>query len=164
MNWDATIAITEIAGLFAIIVSLIYVAAQIRQNTAIARSNIVHGTTESYSRFFELLASDVELADIFRRAIAEENLNETEIIQFSSLLEVYFAQLEDVDHQFRSNLYFDEDDDEDIVDFMAPQYRPFLDSPVGRLWWYNSGMYSSTPSFAAKINKVLDTWTEGSMH
>ena len=164
MNWDAIIAVTEIIGVIAIIASLIYVAAQIKQNSAIARSNIVHGTTQSYSRFFELLASDVELADIFRRAIAEENLNETEIIQFSSLLEVYFAQLEDVDHQYRSDMYFDEDDDEDIVDYMAPQCRPFLDSPVGRMWWSNSGQYSSTPSFAAKINRILDTWTEGSVH
>ena len=153
MNWDAIIAITEIVGVVLIIASLIYVGRQIKHNSEIARSNIVHGTTESYSRFFELLAADSELSDIFRRATAGENLNETEIIRFSSMMEVYFAQLEDVEHQYKNDLYFDEEDDQDIVDFMAPQFRPYLDSPVGRMWWSNSGQYSATPSFAAPAQR-----------
>ena len=45
MNWDAVIAVAEIVGVMAVIASLIYVAMQIRQNTAIARANIVHETS-----------------------------------------------------------------------------------------------------------------------
>ena len=160
MNWDAIIAITEIVGVIAVIASLIYVAVQIKQNSSIARAHIVHDTSESYTKFFELLANDGELADIFRRATDGENLHETEIIRYSALLDVYFANLEDVDHQYKNDLYFVEDDDEDIVSFMAPQFRPFLDCPVGRLWWSNSGQYSSTPSFSGKINKIIDEWDE----
>ena len=60
MNWDAVIAVAEIIGVMAVIASLIYVAMQIRQNTAIARANIVHETSVFFSRFYELLASDAQ--------------------------------------------------------------------------------------------------------
>ena len=69
ISWDAVIAIAEIGGVFAIIASLIYVAAQIRQNTDIARATIVHETSVSFSRFHELLAADAELTDREGRGI-----------------------------------------------------------------------------------------------
>lgn len=47
MNWEAISAISEIVGAIAVVVSLIYVAAQIRQNTRMMRSGAKQALTET---------------------------------------------------------------------------------------------------------------------
>lgn len=47
MNWEAVSAISEIVGAIAVVVSLIYVAAQIRQNTKMMRSGAKQSLTET---------------------------------------------------------------------------------------------------------------------
>jgi hypothetical protein len=51
MNWEAISAISEIVGAIAVVISLIYVAAQIRQNTKMMRSAAKHSITEASQNF-----------------------------------------------------------------------------------------------------------------
>ena len=165
MNWDAVGAIAEAIGTIGVIASLVYVAVQVRQNSKLTdqsilatRSAMVHDTTVSYTRFFELLAEDGELADIYRRGTNAEELNQNDTIRFESLIEIYMAWLEDVNHQYESDLYFDEDDDVDLIEYMAPAYKSLLLSPTGRDWWVRVAVHTSTPSMYAKINKIIGQW------
>ena len=158
MNWDAVIAVSEIIGVVAVIASLIYVGAQIRQNTDLARATIVHETSVSFSRIHELLADNAELSDIYVRGVAGEELSVVDARRFTSLIEITMAYLEDVDHQWKSGLYFDEDDDTDIVVFLAPTHREFFSSPVFREWWRQVAPDSTTPSLFVKISNILANW------
>ncbi|MDX1405070.1 MAG: hypothetical protein R3192_11055 [Woeseiaceae bacterium] len=169
MTWEAVIAIVEIAGLLAVVISLIYVAVQvrqnselIRQNTLVARSSMVHETSVFYARFFELIAENSDLAHIYRKGLTDQSLDPNEVTRFEALLEVYFTSLEDQDHQYRSGLYFNEDDDTDLVEYMAPAYRDMLSSRYGREWWQRIGRDRSTPSFYDKIEKILARWDHDS--
>lgn len=47
MNWEAISAISDIVGAVAVVISLVYVAAQIRQNTKMARSGAKQSLTEA---------------------------------------------------------------------------------------------------------------------
>ena len=47
MNWEAISAVSEIVGAVAVVVSLVYVAAQIRQNTRMMRSGAKQSLTEA---------------------------------------------------------------------------------------------------------------------
>ena len=165
MNWDAIVAIVEVVGLLAVVVSLIYLAIQVRQNsqlmnqnTFVARSAMVHETSVFYARFFELIAENSELASIFHRGTNSEELNPVEVERFEALLEVYFTSLEDMDHQFKSDLYFDEDDGEDLVQFMAPAYRDMLNCKHGSDWWDRTAKIRCAPSFYEKIQKIRARW------
>jgi hypothetical protein len=165
MNWDAVGAIAEVAGTIGVIASLVYVAVQVRQSSKLidqsilaTRSAMIHDTTVSYCRFFELLAGDADLADIYRRGTSAEELSQNDKIRFESLIEIYMAWLEDVDHQYQSELYFDEDDDIDLIEFMAPAYKSLLLSPTGRDWWIRVAPFTSTPSAYAKLNKIIGQW------
>ena len=40
MNWNVVVAVSEVVGAVAVIVTLIYLAAQIKQNTQMVRSEI----------------------------------------------------------------------------------------------------------------------------
>jgi len=165
MNWDAVVAIVEIVGLLAVVVSLIYVAVQVRQNseligqnTLVARSSMVHETAVFYARFFELIAENSDLALIYHKGLTGESLDPGEATRFEALLEVYFTSLEDHDHQYKSGLYFDEDDDTDLVEFMAPAFRELLSSRYGSEWWERIGKDRSTPSFYDKIQNIRAGW------
>ena len=158
MNWDAVIGFAEIIGVIAIVVSLVYVAAQIRQNTDIARAMIVHETSVSFMHFHETLASEAELADLFHRGTCGEELSDVETVRFQSLVEMYMALMEDIDHQYKSDLYFDEEDGVDIIEYIAPTFRPLMSSPVARDWWKNMGPHSVTPSLYKKMSEIMVKW------
>ncbi len=51
MNWEAISAVSEIIGAVAVVVSLIYVAAQIRQNTRMMRTAAKQSLTEASQGF-----------------------------------------------------------------------------------------------------------------
>ena len=88
MNWDAIIGIAEVIGVIAIVVSLMYVAAQIRQNSEIARATIVHDTSASFMNFHQMLASDGDLAGVYYRGTNSEELSEVEKVRFHAILEM----------------------------------------------------------------------------
>ena len=96
-----------------------------------------------------MIAEGPDFTGIYRRGIDSEALGPDEKVRFESLLAVYFSNLEDCDHQYKSDLYFDEDDDEDLVEFMAPEFKPMLESSHGSEWWERTAQTSSTPSFYA---------------
>jgi hypothetical protein len=158
MNWDAVIAVAEVTGVVAVIASLIYVAAQIRQNTKIASATIVHETSVSCSRFHELLAADAELCDIYLRGIDSEKLSRVELLRFNSLIEMTMVYLEDIDHQWKTGFYFDEDDDIDLIEYVAPTYRALFSSRYFRDWWKHVGPDSTTPSLYIKISRIMAGW------
>jgi hypothetical protein len=164
MNWDAIGAIAETLAAAGVIASLIYVGLQMRQNSRLidqsivaARSGVVHDVNASYFRFYEFLAQDAELCDIYQRGIRGEALTEIETGRFESLIIIYVIWMEDADHQHRSGLYFEEDETDPIAD-MAYIHRPLLSSPIGRQWWSQNAEEFTTESVYNTITGLLAQW------
>ena len=65
MNWEAIGAIGEIVGAIAVVVTVGYLAVQIRQNTRSIRAAAVHQATVGASDFARSIAESEELARIF---------------------------------------------------------------------------------------------------
>jgi hypothetical protein len=168
VDWNAVSAIAEIVGAVAVIASLIYIAVQIRQNSTLlkqntdfARASIVHETNVSQTKIFELIVQDKEVAEIFRRGINGDILDGTELLRFEALLNIYCSWLEDVESQYQSGLYFEEDDDTDLLEYMAPYFRRIFRSKAAKNWWEREGNYQYTPSFDTRIRKIMSAdWTD----
>ena len=109
MNWEAVVAVTEVIGVIALIASLVYVGIQIKQNANLARAGIVHNTSVAWANASAMLATDAELTDIYLRGVSGEALSPVDTKRLESLIDVYMTNLEDIDHQYQSDLYFDED-------------------------------------------------------
>ena len=81
MNWDAIGAIGEIVGAFAVVVSLVYLAIQIRGQNRESRLAAMHEIAVAY-RESNIPFADANLADILTRAHNDTNqLTEAEILQ-----------------------------------------------------------------------------------
>lgn len=155
MNWDAIAAIAEVIGVIAIIASLIYVAIQVRQNTAITRANIINETNADAQRIPELIAQDAELAAIYDKGMHGESLTGADLVRFIALVEMYLLWLENVDTQFRADLWFKEEDLEDVVDKLSHEFVPMFSTPEVRQWWHDFAKHAYPSRFVKKLDKYI---------
>ena len=95
MNWDTVVAICEIVSAIAIVVTLFYLARQLRQNTQTIKSATWQSTQDAEQRFDEMIASNSAVADLFDRGMRGgiDSLQGAERTQFSlihkQLLDLY---------------------------------------------------------------------------
>ena len=64
MNWDAIGAVGELLGAGAVILTLAYLARQIAQTNRIGHASVVRELQQRYSELYELVASDVGVAEL----------------------------------------------------------------------------------------------------
>ena len=99
MNWEAIGAIGEIVGAFAVVLSLLYLAIQIRSQGRESRIASVHELNESFRHAITAFQNP-NLADVFARAKDDfESLPETERLQFISMVQGIMRVWEDAFHQ-----------------------------------------------------------------
>ena len=65
MNWEAIGAVGELLGATAVLVTLVYLARQIKQNTQEVRSSNYHGITDSFNDLNIVVATNADVARIF---------------------------------------------------------------------------------------------------
>jgi hypothetical protein len=146
MNWEAIGAIGEILGAVGVIATIGYLAIQIRQNTRTQQSAIAQATTASRTSWYDLVISDPEIGDIWRKGNAEPDLlTEQERSRFIWMLARIFSNLEEFYLQFQHGML---PEDQWLV------YRGFgrtmLENPIIDDWW-ESGMAVFIPSFVADL-------------
>ena len=82
MNWLA-----EIVGVFAIVVSLVYLTLQLRQNTRSTRLETVQANSNEYHSWLDTVASNRELTYIYLRGLFDfENLDRGEQAPFAMII------------------------------------------------------------------------------
>lgn len=93
MNWEALGAIGELAGAAAVIVTLAYVAVQVRQNTKASRIAAIQSASEASSRFSEMLAADPALNEIVWRGLRDpESLDPADARRFVAALNSFMRR------------------------------------------------------------------------
>ena len=87
MSWDAIGAIGEVLGALAVVISLIYLASQIRTNNKAIKQSSAQEQTRGLDTIITLLAPNPELVEIWNRGNADpESLNATELTQYNLVL------------------------------------------------------------------------------
>ena len=69
MNWDAISAVSETIATIAVIVSLIYLAVQVSQNTEALKRQGLHSSRDRYLNHLDRMTETQVDADIFRRGL-----------------------------------------------------------------------------------------------
>jgi len=72
MNWDALGAVAELLAAVGVIVSLLYLATQIRQNTQSVRANTYQEFTRESAEISRLMLSNPEMIDEFLPVLSGE--------------------------------------------------------------------------------------------
>ena len=97
MNWEAIGAVGEIVGAAAVVVTLIYVAVQVRQNTrsidesrelAVATAFDEHD--RMFNEWYELLSSSRESAEVWYKGTHGDSLDAVDMNRYENFLNILF--------------------------------------------------------------------------
>ena len=95
MDWNAIAAVGEILGAGAVVVTLLYLSKQIRQNARAVQVSALRDTTAQWNHWSELLASSPDLAEIVARGNKSyRSLSEVDAMRYGAFIQTFFDNVE----------------------------------------------------------------------
>ena len=107
MNWDAIGAIGQMLGSITVLVTLIYLAAQIRQNTTSVRAATFQNIVGMATTFAHDLAKDPELRRVMNLGLSAQPMSESDERVFHLLMISFLRRYENMHYQSRMGLLND---------------------------------------------------------
>ena len=149
MNWDALGAIGELVGAVAVVLSLLYLATQVRQANKLARGQTRQRMVEQAQH--EVYQGFVTEPSIVQSLYKQEPLNETEWIRLTGWLLSAMRQREYEWFQYR---------DGNIDEELWNAYRGVMTIHLGtartRKWWETNGSRPFDRDFCEMVQELLD--------
>jgi hypothetical protein len=131
MNWEAIGAIGETLGAVAVVISLVYVAIQIRQNTNETKMQRTQSLISANSEVNSQLANNKELSDIFRAGVLDfQQLPGSDQMRFGALAFSLLNRYSFAYHQFQNGQL-----EEIFWDVIEREILVFLNLPGAHAWW-----------------------------
>lgn len=139
MNWDAITGIGEMLGAIAVVVTLLYLTRELRQNARSHSLSALRDTTAQWNQWGEMIATSEGLADIVVKGnMSYQELSESESLRYSAWVQCFFDNAE----SYRSLVVDHGMDDKDISVLQSIVARRLL-IPGFTLWWEeNTSDYS----------------------
>ena len=145
MNWDAIGAIAESVGALGVIVSLIYLALQVRQNTKQVRLSRVQETSSTLQDGFAPIYHPENLQIWHKGHYRPYELDEQDAHTFRLFMERQLYNIQNVVYQHEHGLI-----DQDVFDSTISQMRDLLiETPGGSAFWKERGHMYTEPMRAA---------------
>jgi hypothetical protein len=131
MNWEMIGAIGEIVGAGAVVISLLYLAVQVRGATRQARVHATSAASDSFNDILKSLYEDGEVADIFDRGTENYSaLQGPEVRRFGAFMGSVLRAVEDICYK---RLHGDLDDR--VWHGYSTMLRGLMANPGAQAWW-----------------------------
>jgi len=147
MNWDAIGAISEIVGAVAVVITLGYLASQIRQSNELLRSESRQALV---TNDVTSLSANLEHTEVFAKYVAGVNLSPEEQLKISFMFALDLRNREFEYFQYKHGLLDEET-------WLAYRHVILINhsSELGRKWWREVGRQIVDPQFAQLIDELL---------
>ena len=151
MSWAELASLAEIVGAIAVVITLIYIAKEIRQNSRALAISALRDTTAQWNDWSNMLASCGDLADIVVKASRDyDSLSDAEILRYGGYAQSFFDNVESsrelvVEHNV--------DNDLDIIESIVA--RRITDPGIARWWQENTADYDE--EFIAWVEDIRMT-------
>ncbi|MGR8948528.1 MAG: hypothetical protein ACU84Q_10800 [Gammaproteobacteria bacterium] len=123
--------IGDFIGGIAVVVTLLYLANQVRQNTKSTQSASYQAIVSSMSVFSREMAFEENRSALFVNGLLHPNeLSESEQTRFALLMTSYFRSLENIHFQYQSKAIPD-----DVWEGWAYRIATSVQTPGCRKWW-----------------------------
>jgi hypothetical protein len=140
MNWDAVGAIAEFVAALGVIVSFVYLARQIWQNTHVQRRTNVGDIATDLAATLRIVSADPAMSALALRALADlDSLDPAERYRFDCFFYPWLAAFERALIDARDGEYPDE--------YLIPMrlaLAGFLRTDGGRAWWEQRRIWFTT--------------------
>lgn len=158
MNWNAVSAIAEIVGVIAVVISLIYLALQVRQNTSQLRQDNMRTTVRGTLDANWYYHRDPEAFRVISRGIRSfDDLSPQEQAHFHSIIVDLSFYLEIARHQHMAGLI-----DKSALDVNLRFFLAILSTPGGGQWWEMAKQTKPMPESGVEfLQRALDSAQPG---
>jgi hypothetical protein len=146
MNIQDLGSLGELVGAVAVVISLLYLATQIRQNTQVVRASSYEDVAKGTREFMALFVQDERLAQMYLRGAAQlDHLTPEERLQFEMLLGHFFANFDVTVDLFNRRMIDDK--------MMAPftRYAKSLLAEAGVADWWSQSQHFFSDDLRAYI-------------
>lgn len=150
MNWEAVGALSEIIGAIAVIVTLAYVAIQIRESTRASRSAAVTDATSAVQAWYQELGTNPAAARLFLNGMARpDELSVEDQFQFLMLVHSVFLG-------FQRSYFLSKAGTLDVAlrDSIGTAVRSVNHLPGMRFYWRQRRAFFQ-PEFVAWVEQLL---------
>ena len=151
MNWEIASALAEIVGAVAVVLTLAYLAVQIRQNTNAVKAASHHAVTDSFNALNVSVIQDPKVGRLWR--LGNEgyaNLTEDEQVSFSFMMISYIRIFETLYYQRKIGTM------EEQLFLSEERTAQWMLTNLGfREWWAANPI-----SFSPEFRKYIDTLIE----
>jgi hypothetical protein len=132
VNWDALGAIAELLGAVGVVVTLSYLALQIRRSNTLALAESLRFANSVAWPPVTSIAQDAGLAKVFRQGLGDRSsLNPDELVRFDMILGSLIGALSSsIIDQMTLGFY-----EGDSISDQRSNVRRFLSTPGGAAWW-----------------------------
>jgi hypothetical protein len=153
VNWEAIGAIGQMVGAIAVVISLIYLAREVRRNARATRHAAMRATLDSFNRLAQQLTQDPDLAGLYCRACDDfEALEAVDRTRFGWFMHQIFRNMEDVYYQnLQGHL------DPHLWRGLEVAMRDMNTAPGVQAWWRSRSHYFGGEEFAKFINQIQQT-------
>ena len=148
MNWDAIGAIGELVGACAVVLTLGYLAIQIRQSAKTSRQQSYHDLVTRRSDLYNKMVESESFTGIAIAGFRGDTLNEIEAQRFTSWALNYVSHIQDVYLQRKSGLV------EESVWLAERQFLAAGKGLPGFADWLEHAKQYFLPAFVTEISKL----------
>lgn len=151
MSWDALGAIAELLGALAVILTLGYLALQVRQNTRGMKVAAKIEFGKQFTEYTDLLLQDQDLLDLQLKGMSGQDLSETEEVKFSLLMQRLTWHFSSMHYQYKTQAVSEEDwyESKRLIQWIT------LGSGY-RSWWKNNAINYSA-DFRDYLNNSFES-------
>lgn len=149
INWDIVAAVSEAIGAIAVVISLIYLAFQVRQNTRAIRGATLGAITSQQK---EELKWSSEMPHIWKKAFeAPESMTFEDSFQLGEWATAAFTARQNEFLQYRNGLL-----DREIWLASENIIRLLVGLEWIRNWWVKHGRHDRSAEFVALVERLIE--------
>jgi len=148
MNWEALGAIGELVGAGAVVLTLGYLAVQIRQSSKSSRQQSYHDLVTRRSDFYNKMVESNDVTAITIAGMRGDSMNEIEAQRFTSSMLNYVSHFQDVYLQRKSGLI------EESVWLAESQFLAVVMGLPGFVDWWQAATQYFLPDFITEVAKL----------
>lgn len=154
MNWDAVSAISEIIASIAVVISVVYLAVQIRHSSQVSERQAFEGAVSNLlQNVFDDVASNEEVANIYHQGLKDfDGLSPVEKDRFRAImLKIIIGHEPAVEPYINKSAVLKST----VLDAIHHTLLHHLLPPGGRQWWEQDGKNWVTSDFRDYLDKLI---------
>jgi len=144
--------LAEIVGTIAVVITLIFLVLQLRQNTASVRANTYQGWSAANVGINAAMSNPIQSQIIMDGNLDSRNLTRESVVTFGMMNIALMQMAQSTDYLFRAGAL-----DRELWEAEMNRAAGILAIPGVRQWWDAGGRTQLTPSFVNRLEATRST-------